>query len=76
VIEVVTDEKWKKPIGDYVKKHAHIHHSINDWYSYLGFVENNELLGGFLFSDWDGYNIWVHLALKTPRCCTRSLDTF
>ncbi len=71
MIEVVTDEKWKKPIGDYVKKHAHIHHEVNDWYSYLGFVEDDELLGGFLFSDWDGYNIWIHLALKTPRCCTR-----
>ncbi len=47
MIEVVTDEKWKKPIGDYVKKHAHIHHEVNDWYSYLGFVEDNELLGGF-----------------------------
>ena len=55
MIEVVTDEKWKKPIGDYVKQHAHIHHEVNDWYSYIGFVENNELLGGFLFSDWDNF---------------------
>ena len=71
MIEVVTDEKWKKSIGDYVKKHAHIHHDVNDWYSYFGYIENNKVLGGLLFSDWDGYNIWVHLALESPRVCQR-----
>jgi len=71
VIEVVTDEKWKKPIGDYVKKYAHIHHDVDDWYSYFGYIENNKVLGGLLFSDWDGYNIWVHLALESPRVCQR-----
>ena len=71
MIEVVTDEKWKKPIGDYVKAKAHFQANYSEEFSFIGFVEDNNILAGVLFTDYDGYNIWIHLALKTPRCCTR-----
>ena len=41
-------------------------------FSYIGFVEDDKILGGFLFSDYDGNNIWVHLALESPLVCTKN----
>jgi hypothetical protein len=72
VIEVVTNDKWKKRVGDYIKKNANISADLGDMFSYIGFVEDDKVLGGFLFSDYDGNNIWVHLALETPRVCTKN----
>lgn len=72
MIETVTDNKWKKRVGDYIKKNAHISADLGDMYSYIGFIENNNILGGFLFSDYDGNNIWVHLALESPRVCSKN----
>jgi RimJ/RimL family protein N-acetyltransferase len=71
VIEAVTDKKWKKSVGNYVKSRANIYQELNDNYSFIGFVEDNKILGGLLFSDYDKYNIWVHLALESPRVCQR-----
>ena len=72
MIETVTDNKWKKRVGDYIKKNAHISAELGDMYSYIGFIENDNILGGFLFSDYDGNNIWVHLALESPRVCSKN----
>ena len=72
MIETVTDNKWKKRVGDYIKKNAHISADLGDMYSYIGFIENDNILGGFLFSDYDGNNIWVHLALESPRVCSKN----
>jgi len=71
VIEAVTDEKWKKSVGDYVKSKSHIYQELKDNYSFIGFVEGEKVLGGLLFSDYDKYNVWVHLALESPRVCQR-----
>jgi len=71
VIFAVTDEKWKKPVGEYVKSRAYIYQQLNEDYSVIGFVENDKIVGGLLFSDYDGHNIWVHLALDSPRVCQR-----
>ena len=34
MVEVVTDDKWRKPIGDYLKKNCHISADIKDEFSY------------------------------------------
>ena len=52
MIEAVTDEKWKQSVGDYVKSKAHIYQDLKDNYSFIGFVEDNKVLGGLLFSDF------------------------
>ena len=67
MIEVVTDNKWRVPIGKYLKEKCFISADIGDSFSYIGFIEDEKILGGFLFTDWDGHNIYVHLALETPR---------
>ena len=72
MIEAVTDEKWKQSVGDYVKSKAHIYQDLKDNYSFIGFIEHEKVMGGLLFSDYDNHNIWVHLALSSPRVCKRS----
>ena len=71
MIVAVTDDKWRKRIYEYIKPKAHIYQDLNNQYSFIGFVEDNKILGGLLFSDYDGHNIFVHLALETPRVCQR-----
>ena len=71
MIQTVTDDSWRKPIGEYLKKKCYISADIGDKFSYIGFVEDNKILGGFLFTDFDGHNIYVHLALETPRYFSR-----
>ena len=48
MIIAVTDEKWKKAVGDYVKSKAHIQRDLEDHYSFIGFVEDEKVLGGLL----------------------------
>ena len=71
MIETVTNDKWRQAVFEYIKPKAHINEDLKDQYSYIGFIENNNILGGLLFSDYDGHNIFVHLALDTPRVCQR-----
>ena len=71
MIEVVTDDKWRQPIGKYLKEKCYITADIGDEFSYIGFIEDDKILGGFLFTDFDGHNIYVHLALETPRIFSR-----
>jgi RimJ/RimL family protein N-acetyltransferase len=71
VIKAVTDEIWRKRIFEYVKPKAHITTNLDNKFSFIGFVENDNIFGGLIFSDYDGYNIFVHLALETPRVCQR-----
>ena len=71
MIKIVTDPSWKEKIGKYLKKKCHISADIGDQFSYIGFIEDNKILGGFLFTDFDGHNIYVHLALESPRLFSR-----
>ena len=34
-------------------------------------LEDDKILGGFLFTDYDGNNIYVHLAIESPRLFSR-----
>ena len=71
MIKAVTDEIWRKRIFEYVKPKAHITTNLDNKFSFIGSVENDNIFGGLIFSDYDGYNIFVHLALETPRVCQR-----
>lgn len=70
MIEVVIDNKWKDKCYDWIKGRANIHADTED-YTFMGFVEDEEILGVIVFSDYDGNNIFIHLALDDPRVCQR-----
>ena len=72
MIKVVTDPSWKERIGNYVKKKTHFQENYKDDFSFIGFVENDTIMAGMLFTDFDGYNIWVHLSIESPRIVKRS----
>tara|TARA_Y100000114_G_scaffold154786_1_gene177526 strand:- start:898 stop:1323 length:426 start_codon:yes stop_codon:yes gene_type:complete len=72
MIELVTDESWKKKCFEFIADKAHINQNNED-YSYIGILENNKIIGAIIFSDYDGNNIFIHVALDTPRACTRKV---
>ena len=72
MIQVTSDDKWRTKCFEWIKPKAHIH-SNEDKYSFLGIIEDDEILGVILFSDYDGNNIFVHVALDTPRACQRKV---
>jgi len=76
VIVAVIEEEWRKKIFDYVAPKAHINTDLDNKYSFIGFVERDvsgkdNVMGGVLFSDYDGHNIFIHVALDTPKVCQR-----
>ena len=42
MIEVVTDDKWRVPIGKYLKEKCFISADIGDSFSYIGFIEDEK----------------------------------
>ena len=70
MIEIVTNDEWKNKCYDWIKDKAHIHSTAED-YTYIGMIEDKKILGVVIFSDYDGNNIFVHVALDTPRACQR-----
>lgn len=76
MIVAVTEEIWRKRVFDFVAPKSHIHTDLDNKFSFIGFVERDvigkdNVLGGLIFTDFDGHNIFVHLALETPRVCQR-----
>ena len=43
MIEVVTDDKWRQPIGKYLKEKCYITADIGDEFSYIGFIEDEKI---------------------------------
>jgi RimJ/RimL family protein N-acetyltransferase len=72
MIEVVATEEWKDRCYEWIKPKAHLY-SDNEKFSYIGIIEDDKILGVILFSDYDGNNIFVHVALDTPRACQRKV---
>tara|TARA_R110000868_G_scaffold25231_1_gene98428 strand:- start:933 stop:1358 length:426 start_codon:yes stop_codon:yes gene_type:complete len=70
MITTVTENSFKKEAYEWLKPRAHMA-DYHDDFSYIAFVEDGNILGVLLFSDYDGHNIFVHLALDDPRCCQR-----
>ena len=44
MVEVVTNDKWRLPIGNYLKERCYISADIGDKFSYIGFIENEKRL--------------------------------
>tara|TARA_R100001086_G_scaffold221738_1_gene139065 strand:+ start:827 stop:1252 length:426 start_codon:yes stop_codon:yes gene_type:complete len=72
MIQVVTSDDWKEKCYEWIKPKAHIY-NVHDTYAYIGLIENSNIIGVILFSDYDGNNIFIHVALDTPRACNRKI---
>ena len=72
MIELVSTPEWKDRCYEWIKPKAHLY-SDNEKFSYIGIIEDEKILGVILFSDYDGNNIFVHVALDTPRACQRKV---
>jgi len=70
MIIAVVDETWREEVVKYVSKKAYLYDIKNDC-SFIGFVEDNKVIGGLLFTDYDSNNIYIHLALDHPRICQK-----
>jgi RimJ/RimL family protein N-acetyltransferase len=70
VIYAVVDETWRESVTSFVCKRAFVY-ELKEASSFIGFVEDGKVIGGILFTDYDGHNIYIHLALSTPRICQR-----
>ena len=56
-----SDNKLRKQVLDFVSPRANIHHSLNDGFSFIAYLDEDKIIGGAIFSHYDGHNIWMHL---------------
>tara|TARA_R110002050_G_scaffold22588_2_gene61461 strand:+ start:2245 stop:2670 length:426 start_codon:yes stop_codon:yes gene_type:complete len=70
MIVTISDDAFKEKAYNWLKPKAYLG-EYSDEFSYVAFCEDGKILGVLLFSDYDGHNIMVHLALDDPRCCQR-----
>lgn len=68
-----TDDAIKGRAYDWIAPKAHLLRPMEESDRHITFVdeETDEILGCLLFSDYDGHNIFVHLALDDPKICQR-----
>ena len=71
MIEARFDKQSKKTTLDFVSPRANIQ-GVTDQFSHIGYFANNKIVGGVIFSHYDGHNIWMHLALDDPKTMRRS----
>jgi RimJ/RimL family protein N-acetyltransferase len=65
------DKKLAKEVLSFVSPRANIQ-GVDKDYSHIGYYENNKIVGGVIFSHYDGFNIWMHMALDNPKAMRRS----
>ena len=67
------DNEIRQRAFEWIAPRAHIMREMFEDDRHIAFVddETDEIQGCLLFSDFDGHNIFVHLALDTPRVCQR-----
>ena len=70
-INIITDEIWKPKLFKWLQPRSNIWRELDDTDRIVGFIENNNIIGALMFSDYDGNNIFVHLSLDDPRVCQR-----
>jgi len=70
MIVTVTEDHFKKEAFEWLAPRAYLG-GFDEDFSYIAFCEDGKILGVLLFSDYDGHNIFVHLAIDDPRCCQR-----
>jgi len=73
MIEVRVDAEIRERAYNYIAPRAHILREAEETDRFILFIETetDEILGCLLFSDYDGHNIFVHLAIDDPRVCQR-----
>jgi RimJ/RimL family protein N-acetyltransferase len=74
MIATRVDSGIRQSAYDWIASRAHIARDLQDNDVHIAFVdeESNEIQGCLLFSDYDGHNIFVHLAIDNPRVCTKT----
>tara|TARA_R110000796_G_scaffold247572_1_gene373122 strand:+ start:1811 stop:2245 length:435 start_codon:yes stop_codon:yes gene_type:complete len=73
MILVNTEQNTKELAYKWIQPKAHIMRNMQENDRHIAFIDsnNNKILGCLLFSDYDGNNIFVHLALDDPKVCQR-----
>ena len=70
-IEVVTERAIYEEAYEFIAPRAHIMRGLEHEDRIIAFVEEGKILGALMFSDYDGNNIMIHLALDHPKVCSR-----
>jgi RimJ/RimL family protein N-acetyltransferase len=67
------DDSIRQKAFEWIAPRAHIAREMFEDDRHIAFVdeESDEIQGCLLFSDYDGHNIFVHLAIDNPRVCQR-----
>ena len=65
------DKSIAKEVLDFVAPRANLQ-GLNKDFTHIGYYENDKIIGGTLFTHYDGHNIWMHLALDDPKTMRRS----
>ena len=66
-----TDKLLAKEVLKFVAPRANIQ-GVDSDYTHIGYYDGDKIVGGTIFSHYDGFNIWMHLALDNPRAMRRS----
>lgn len=69
-MEATFDENLKSVFYEWIKDKAHIEIDLN-LSSYIGFMDGDKIVGAVFFTDYNGHNIFIHMALDNPRVCQR-----
>lgn len=70
MIVAKTDKKLAKEVLGFVAPRAHIQ-GVDTDYTHIGYYKDDKIIGGAIFSHYDGFNIWMHLALDDPKVMRR-----
>ena len=73
---ITSDRNRLQEFVDYIKPKADLHVDDIQNCSYIGYEENNKIVGCILFTDYDANNIYIHIAFDTPRCVSRKYIKF
>jgi len=65
------DKSIAQEVLDFVAPRANLQ-GLNKDFTHIGYYENDKIIGGTLFTHYDGHNIWMHLALDDPKTMRRS----
>ena len=67
------DDEIRQSAFDWIASRAHIARPMERDDVHIAFVDEdtNDIQACMLFSDYDGHNIFVHLAIDNPRACKR-----
>ena len=71
MVEVRVDREIYDKAYEYLQPRAHILRPLEHEDRVIAFTKDDEVVGALLFSDYDGNNIMVHLALDDPKIASR-----